>query len=351
MLRSKGLTDKVIVLGIDGMDPRFSKAMVDEGKMPNLKKLIEMGSAREDLMLLGAMPTITPPLWATLATGCYPMTHGIVDYAIPIPGEIDMRMEAFLSPFCKAEQLWNVTAEAGKKTLVWHWPGGAWPPSSDSENLYVVDGTTPGALGFGYAMRDGEVTIIATTKAAEPKFVPYGASHTNGYDGDGSDLVPQLVGGHNTSKKDYHDELWNEFKEGIACNGYVPKRYMDYRLSHLMPGDSNMDVLKRFPQNVSVSPISEPEGWANAPEGAKEFTLYLKWGHVKRPALILKNAEGKYDKVAVYASKDAVEPLFVLDEDTHRGFLTVTKDKFSQLMYNKTINDLTEYEKEKLEAD
>ena len=46
MLRTKGLTDKLIVLGIDGMDPRFSKAMVDEGKMPNLKKLINMGAAR-----------------------------------------------------------------------------------------------------------------------------------------------------------------------------------------------------------------------------------------------------------------------------------------------------------------
>ena len=69
MLRNKGLTDKVLLLGIDGMDPRFSKKMVEEGKMPNLKRMIEMGSAREDLMLLGAMPTITPPMWATLATG------------------------------------------------------------------------------------------------------------------------------------------------------------------------------------------------------------------------------------------------------------------------------------------
>lgn len=47
----------------------------------------------------------------------------------------------------------------------------------------------------------------------------------------------------------------------------------------------------------------------------------------------------------------AGQGLFVLDEDTHRGFLTVTKDKFSQLMYNKTINDLTKYEKEKLKED
>ena len=44
MLRTKGLSEKVIVLGLDGLDPRFSKAMVDAGKMPNLKKLIDMGA-------------------------------------------------------------------------------------------------------------------------------------------------------------------------------------------------------------------------------------------------------------------------------------------------------------------
>ena len=90
MLRTKGLTDKLLLLGIDGMDPRFSKKMVDEGKMPNLKKLIDSGAARDDLMLLGAMPTITPPMWATLATGCYPMTHGITDYHLQVPGELDI---------------------------------------------------------------------------------------------------------------------------------------------------------------------------------------------------------------------------------------------------------------------
>ena len=43
MLRSKGLTEKIVLLGIDGMDPTYSRRMVDEGKMPNLKKLIEKG--------------------------------------------------------------------------------------------------------------------------------------------------------------------------------------------------------------------------------------------------------------------------------------------------------------------
>ena len=58
--------NKVLVVGIDGMDPKMTRRMVDEGKLPNIKKMIEIGSARHDLVLLGAVPTITPPMWPTL---------------------------------------------------------------------------------------------------------------------------------------------------------------------------------------------------------------------------------------------------------------------------------------------
>ena len=315
MLRSKGLTDKVIVLGIDGMDPRFTKAMVDEGKMPNTKKLIEMGAAREDLVLLGGMPTITPPMWATLATGCYPMTHGIVDYAIPIPGEPDMRMEAFLSPFCKAEQLWNVTAEAGKKTLVFHWPGGAWPPSSDSENLYVVDGTSPGAMGNTTHKRDEERVIIATTKTTTGGCMPYGATDSH-VDGEFSEKRPPKL---HFAQAQPNDPRVEEYQQKFREMGTIFQDYDPAKLSirnGVFWDDYNMFHLADWPTFLSMSPISEPEGWANAPAEAKEFTIYFGWGKTPRPALILKN-DGKYNQVAVYASKDAAEPLFVLDEDVY----------------------------------
>ncbi|MBQ5668549.1 MAG: alkaline phosphatase family protein, partial [Peptococcaceae bacterium] len=81
--------------------------------------------------------------------------------------------------------------------------------------------------------------------------------------------------------------------------------------------DYNMFYLADWPTFLSMSPISEPEGWANAPADAKEFTIYYGWGNkFPRPALILKN-DGKYNQVAIYASKDAVEPLCVLDEDVY----------------------------------
>ena len=48
MLRNKALTEKVLMLGIDGMDPRYTRRLVNEGKLPNVKKLMELGACRDD---------------------------------------------------------------------------------------------------------------------------------------------------------------------------------------------------------------------------------------------------------------------------------------------------------------
>ena len=53
------------------MDPKMTRRLVDEGRLPNIEKLIKQGGARHDLVLLGGVPTITPPMWTTLATGAY----------------------------------------------------------------------------------------------------------------------------------------------------------------------------------------------------------------------------------------------------------------------------------------
>ena len=73
-------SEKILVLGIDGMDPNLTKRFIEEGIMPNTKKLVELGAQREDLHMLGGMPTVTPPMWTTLATGANPSTHGITDF-------------------------------------------------------------------------------------------------------------------------------------------------------------------------------------------------------------------------------------------------------------------------------
>ena len=61
-MEQKALAKKILILGVDGMDPKLTRRYVDEGKMPNTKQFIERGAARQDLVMLGGMPTVTPPI-------------------------------------------------------------------------------------------------------------------------------------------------------------------------------------------------------------------------------------------------------------------------------------------------
>ena len=159
MLERKAHAQKVMVLGVDGMDPRYTRYMVNKGKMPAVAEYIKRGVCREDLVLLGGHPTITPPMWTTLATGCYANVHGITGFYRQHPDDLAGITYGLDSRDCHAEQLWNCTAEAGKKTLVFHWPGSSWPPTSDSENLFVIDGTSPGALGMATSQTEKRLYV------------------------------------------------------------------------------------------------------------------------------------------------------------------------------------------------
>ena len=48
----QALADKILVLGIDGMDPRVTQKYLAEGKMPSLQKFVDLGAQREDLSML-----------------------------------------------------------------------------------------------------------------------------------------------------------------------------------------------------------------------------------------------------------------------------------------------------------
>lgn len=56
----EAISEKILVLGIDGMDPKLTKKHLDV--MPNTRELLRRGAAREDLTMLGGLPCITPPM-------------------------------------------------------------------------------------------------------------------------------------------------------------------------------------------------------------------------------------------------------------------------------------------------
>jgi predicted AlkP superfamily phosphohydrolase/phosphomutase len=73
--RSSG--KKIIVIGIDGMDPRLSESMIQEGLLPNLQKLRAAGGFRD---LGTSIPPQSPVAWANFINGAGPGSHGIFDF-------------------------------------------------------------------------------------------------------------------------------------------------------------------------------------------------------------------------------------------------------------------------------
>jgi predicted AlkP superfamily phosphohydrolase/phosphomutase len=74
---SRAAGRKVIIIGVDGMDPRLAEAMMREGQLPHLTRLRAAGG-------FSALGTSTPPqspvAWANFINGAGPGTHGIFDF-------------------------------------------------------------------------------------------------------------------------------------------------------------------------------------------------------------------------------------------------------------------------------
>jgi len=68
---------KVIVIGIDGMDPLLSERMMKAGKLPNFDKLRKLGGFR---VLGTSIPPQSPVAWANFINGAGPGSHGIFDF-------------------------------------------------------------------------------------------------------------------------------------------------------------------------------------------------------------------------------------------------------------------------------
>jgi predicted AlkP superfamily phosphohydrolase/phosphomutase len=68
---------KVVVLGLDGLDPQLTRMFMEAGMLPNLAKLAEEGTFSP---LRTTFPAISPVAWSSFATGANPARHNIFDF-------------------------------------------------------------------------------------------------------------------------------------------------------------------------------------------------------------------------------------------------------------------------------
>ncbi len=68
---------RVIVVGLDGLEPKLVEQYMREGNLPNLAKLSENGTYRR---LGTTLPALSPVAWSTFQTGVNPGAHNIFDF-------------------------------------------------------------------------------------------------------------------------------------------------------------------------------------------------------------------------------------------------------------------------------
>src|SRR6516225_6405608 len=68
---------KVIVIGLDGLEPKIVAHLLEAGRLPNLARLRDSGGFST---VATTTPAQTPVAWSTFATGTNPGGHGIFDF-------------------------------------------------------------------------------------------------------------------------------------------------------------------------------------------------------------------------------------------------------------------------------
>ena len=97
---------KILLFGIDGATWDVIDPLLEEGKLPNFKKLIENGT-RANLKTI--KPTHSPRIWNTIITGVSPEEHGIESFIVNIPGTEETGPPS--SNMRKVKALWNIFSE------------------------------------------------------------------------------------------------------------------------------------------------------------------------------------------------------------------------------------------------
>ena len=112
---------RVMVLGLDGMDPATIDLLMAEGKMPNFARLRSEGAYGP---LQSSRPLLSPIIWTTIATGKTPEQHHIGHFVAV--NEKSGEQLPVTSQMRKVKALWNILSDAGRTVDVVGW-WATWP--------------------------------------------------------------------------------------------------------------------------------------------------------------------------------------------------------------------------------
>ena len=127
-----GNTKKLLLIGWDAADWKVIHNLMDQGKLPTIKHLVENGVMGN---LRTLIPMFSPMLWTSIATGKRPFKHGICGFYEPTVDEKNVQPMTNISRKCKA--IWNILNQQDLESLVVGW----WPshPAEPINGVMVSD--------------------------------------------------------------------------------------------------------------------------------------------------------------------------------------------------------------------
>lgn len=109
---------KVLLVGWDAADWKVIHPLIDAGKLPTVRRLIERGVMGK---LATLHPVLSPMLWTSIATGKRPSKHGIHGFTEPASDGSGIQPVTNLSRKTKA--IWNILSQNGlSNNIVAWWP-------------------------------------------------------------------------------------------------------------------------------------------------------------------------------------------------------------------------------------
>jgi len=113
---SEALAKKLLLVGWNAADWQMLHPLIDSGRMPHLKRLVDFGTIGN---LQTLQPVLSPILWTSVATGKRAYLHGVHGFVEPTPDGTALRPTASSTRQCKA--LWNILAQSGKRCQALNW--------------------------------------------------------------------------------------------------------------------------------------------------------------------------------------------------------------------------------------
>ncbi len=106
----RAVAERALIIGLDGATFDVLNPLMQQGRMPNLRRFIESGVSG---ILHSTRPPITPAAWTTFMTGKGPGQHGILDFE---KYEATTHTLTFNSTYeIREKTLWQLLSEKGQR--------------------------------------------------------------------------------------------------------------------------------------------------------------------------------------------------------------------------------------------